>query len=75
MPTSIHYPLTPEQRNQLPADLAFVEERLQDISVLIHACYGDENQVAIRADEVGGALQRLKWELARIQPKTRTAAG
>jgi hypothetical protein len=75
MAASIHHPLTPEQRTQLREDIALVEERLQNIAVLMHACYGDENQVAIRADEVDGALQRLKWELDRIQPKTRTAAG
>jgi hypothetical protein len=41
----------------------------------MHACYGDESQAAIRADEITGALQRLKWELERIQPKAQTAAG
>ena len=75
MATSIHHPLTPEQQTQLREDLALVEERLQNIGILMHACYGDESQAAIRADEVDGALQRLKWELGRIQPKTRTAAG
>jgi hypothetical protein len=39
----------------------------------MHACYSDESQAAIRADEVDGALQRLKWELDRMQPKTQTA--
>ena len=71
---SIHHPLTPGQRAQLREDLALVEERLQNIAIVMHACYGDENQVAIRADEVDGALQRLKWALDRIQAKTRTAA-
>jgi len=72
--TSIHYPPTPEQRTQLREDLALVEERLQSIAVVMHACYGDESRAAIRADEVDGALQRLKWELDRMQPKTQTAA-
>jgi hypothetical protein len=74
MTASVHHPLTPEQRIQLKEDLAFVAERMQNIAVVMHACYGDENQVAIRADEVDGALQRLKWELDRMQPKTQTAA-
>ena len=75
MTSSVHHPLTSEQRIQLGEDLALVEERVQNIALLMHACYGDESQSAIRADEVDGALQRLKWELDRIQPKTRTAAG
>ena len=75
MATSIHHPLTPEQRTQLREDLALVEERLQNIGILMHACYGDESQAAVRADEVDGAFQRLKWELSRMQPKARTAAG
>jgi len=70
MATSIHrHPLTVAQRKQLDQDIAIVQERLQNISVLMHACYGDESQAAIRADEVNGALQRLKWELGRIQPE------
>ena len=72
---SIHHPLTPEQRSQLGEDLVLVEERLQDIAILMHARYGDESQAAIRADEVDGALQRLKWQLDRMQPKTQTATG
>ena len=76
MTTSIrHYPLTIEQRTQLERDLNAVQERLQNIAVLMHACYGDESQPAIRADEVGGALQRLQWELERIQRKAQAAAG
>ena len=76
MATSIHrHPLTVEQRRRLDQDIAIVQERLQNISELMHACYGDESQAAIRADEITGALQRLKWELERIQPKAQTAAG
>jgi hypothetical protein len=76
MATSIHrHPLTVEQRRRLDQDIAIVQERLQNISALMHACYGDESQAAIRADEITGALQRLKWELERIQPKAQTAAG
>jgi hypothetical protein len=74
MPTSIHhYPLTGEQRTQLEQDLKLIQERLQAIDVLMHACYGDDSQAAIRADEVDAALQRLKWELERL-PKAQTAA-
>ena len=74
MTSSIHHPLTLEQRIQLGEDLALVEERMQNIAVLMHACHGDESQAAIRADEVDAALQRLKWALDRVQAKTQTAA-
>jgi len=74
MATAIHHPLTLEQQTLLREDLALVEERLQNIAVLMHACYGDENQAAIRADEIDGALQRLKWELERMQQKAQTAS-
>jgi hypothetical protein len=74
MTTSVHHPLTPEQRIQLGEDLALVEERMQNIAVLMHACYGDESQASIRADEGDATLQRLKWKLDRRQPKTQTAA-
>ena len=74
MATSIQrHPLTVEQRRQLDQDIAIVQERLQNISVLMHACYGDESQPAIRADEVDGALQRLKWQLERMKAKAQTA--
>lgn len=75
MVISIHHPLTAEQRSQLREDLFFIEERLQQVALLMHACYGDESQAATRADEVEAALQRLKWQLERMQPKTQAAAG
>ena len=67
-------PLTTEQKKQLDEDIAYVEERLRDISILMRVCHGDDSQVAIRADETAAALQRLKWELERAQQK-RQAAG
>jgi hypothetical protein len=75
MVMSIHHPLTAEQRSQLREDLLFIEERLQHVALLMHACYGHESQAATRADEVDAALQRLKWQLDRMQPKAQTAAG
>jgi hypothetical protein len=68
------HPLTAEQTRQLEEDIAYVEERLRDISVLMRVCHGDNSQPAIRADETAAALQRLKWELERAQQK-RQAAG
>ena len=68
------HPLTAEQKRQLDGDIADVEERLRDISVLMRVCHGEDSQAAIRADETAAALQRLKWELERAQQK-RQAAG
>jgi len=76
MPTSAkRHPLTSEQTAQLRDDLALIEERLQAIVILMRACYGEQSQAAIRAEETSGALQRLKWELERVQQKTQTAGG
>jgi Trm5-related predicted tRNA methylase len=68
MPTSrdVH-PLTDEQTVQLRRDLALVEERLQDIAILMRICHGEDSQAVIRADKTSGALQRLKWELERTK--------
>ena len=68
MPTSKDVrPLTNAQAVQLRHDLTLVEERLQDIAILMRVCYGDDSQAVIRADETAAALQRLKWELERMK--------
>jgi Trm5-related predicted tRNA methylase len=75
MPTSKDVrPLTNEQAVQLRHDLTLVEERLQDIAILMRVSYGEDSQAVIRADETAAALQRLKWELERMQVR-RQAAG
>lgn len=73
-PTERH-PLTPEQGTHLREDLALVEQRLQNIGIVMKACDGDESQATIRAEEVDAALQRPKWELERMKMKMQTAAG
>ena len=66
MPTSRDLrPLTNDQAVQLRHDLTRVEERLQDIAILMRISYGEESQPVIRADETAAALQRLKWALER----------
>ena len=76
MSTSVdRHALTSKQKSQLRHDLTLIEEKLQDISVLMHACYGDDSHPAIRADEAAAALQRLKWELERERQKEHAAAG
>lgn len=74
MSTSVdRHPLTSEQKTLLRHDLTLIEEKLQDICVLMHACHGDDSQSAIRADETAAALQRLKWELERMLQKEHAA--
>jgi Trm5-related predicted tRNA methylase len=69
MPTSTEnlHPLTNEQEVQLRHDLTLIDERIQDIAVLMRVSYGDDSQAVIRADETAAALQRLKWELERTK--------
>jgi hypothetical protein len=66
-------PLTDEQAVQLHRDLTLVEERLQDIAILMRVSYGEESQAVIRADETSAALQRLKWELERTSVREQAA--
>ena len=74
MATSVHHHApTVEQRRQLDQDITDIEDRLQSITTLVRACYGPDSQPAIRADEVAGAVQRLKWELERRELKTLAA--
>jgi Trm5-related predicted tRNA methylase len=75
MPTSNDlHPLTDAQAVQLRRDLTLVEERLQDIAILMRICYGEDSQAVIRADETSGALQRLKWELERANVRAQAAS-
>jgi hypothetical protein len=52
---------------QLRRDLTLVEERLEDIAILMRVCYGEESQAVIRADETAAALQLLRWVLERTK--------
>jgi hypothetical protein len=55
--------------------LILVEERLQDVAILMRVCYGEESHAVTRADETLAALQRLKWELERAKlPKHASAS-
>ena len=74
MPTSADLrPLTNEQEVLLRHDLTLVEERLQDIAILMRVCFGEESQAVVRADETTAALQRLKWELERTKLRQQAA--
>jgi hypothetical protein len=75
MPTSNDlHPLTDDQSVQLGHDLTLIEERLQDIAILMRICYGDDSQAVIRADETAAALQRLKWALERMNVRALAAS-
>ena len=74
MATSVHHHApTVEQRQRLHEDIADIDGKLQSVTTLVRACYGPDSQPAIRADEVAGAVQRLKWELERRELKTLAA--
>ena len=51
-----------------------LSRRLQAVIGWVRAWYGEESQAVIRAEETSCALQRLKWELERVQQKTWAAA-
>jgi len=65
--------LTSAQSVQLRHDLTLVEERLQDIAILMRICYGEDSQAVIRADETCAALQRLRWALERTNLRVQAA--
>ena len=67
------YPLTSDQKRQLDEDLTKVDDRLQEIIILMRATYGEASQPVIRAEETAAALQRLKWMLERTQQRRQAA--
>jgi hypothetical protein len=73
MATSSNPRFTIDQRQRLDQDIADIEEKLHSITRLVRVYYDADSPAAIRADEVDGAVQRLKWELERGQQKTMTA--
>jgi hypothetical protein len=70
----IEDPPTIEQRKQLDEEVTFIEERLHGIIAWMREWYGTDSRAAIRAEETSGALQRLKWELERVQQAAHAAA-
>jgi hypothetical protein len=42
-----------------------MKARLKEIATLMRACFGETNQVFVRAEECSAAAQRLEWELDR----------
>jgi hypothetical protein len=64
---------TSAQAVQLRHDLTLIEERLQDIAILMRISYGENSQPVIRADQISAALQRLKWALERTNVRALAA--
>jgi hypothetical protein len=59
-------PLTCDQKTQLNDDIKAIENLLDPMIVLIRAACGLGSPPVIRAEEIYGAVQRLKWELERL---------
>jgi hypothetical protein len=64
------YPLTKDQVRQTDIDLGEMQQRSEEISQLFSAAYGAADQRAVRAEEVFGSVQRLRWVLHRLAKKT-----
>ena len=59
------FPPTSDQIREARLYLAGTKERAEEISCFMSAGYGSDDQRAIRAQELVGAIQRLIWELER----------
>jgi hypothetical protein len=59
------YPMTEEQRSALTRDLLSLRGKIEEITLLMTACYGPRSQVSFRAGEISSSLQRFEWELER----------
>jgi hypothetical protein len=60
-----HEPLSVQQLRQLHEDVAELADRAQEITTLLQASHGPEDPRAVRAQEVGAAIQRLQWAIER----------
>jgi hypothetical protein len=69
-----HYPMTEDQRQAFDRDMETVVGDLDGIATLLHACYGDEDPEAWRADEACAAMRRLSWAVERHDQSVRSGA-
>jgi hypothetical protein len=58
-------PATPDQKTELSATLARLEHMCAVVLELLTTMYGPDDNRAIRAGELCGALQRLTWDVVR----------
>jgi hypothetical protein len=66
-----HYPMTEDQQQTLNQELESTVTNLEDMTILLRACYGEKDMRVVRAEEANGAVQRLIWALER-EPETAT---
>jgi hypothetical protein len=70
-----HYPLTDEQRRDVSQELATMIHNLKNIASLLRACGAEMDMAVYRAEEAGGAVQRLVWAIERRNAKQQHASG
>ena len=63
--TEERHPMTVDQRELLAEDRLTVRQKVEEITVLVGACFGAASQVSFRAGEISSAIQRFEWELER----------
>jgi hypothetical protein len=63
-------PMSIQQRRILKQDLTELREKLAKVVSLIRACYGENKEPFVRAEETAAALQRLEWVLEREEAMT-----
>ncbi len=71
-PGEQRHPLTPEQREETRSEIAEIKARLAEMATLMRACFGDADQVTVRAEEVCAAVERFEWELERTRQNTQS---
>jgi hypothetical protein len=62
--------MTIQQRQVLKQDLAELRDKLAGVVNLLRACYGENKEPFIRAEDTAAALQRLEWVLEREEAMT-----
>jgi hypothetical protein len=54
-------------RDTLTEDLLEVRRKVEEIALLMNACYGPKSQISFRAGEISSSIQRFEWELERLE--------
>jgi hypothetical protein len=59
---------TPTQFKDAWREIELVKAKLQKLHEDACRTCGDDSRVALRAEECANAVQRLEWELQRLEP-------
>ena len=59
---------TPTQFKDARQEIELVKAKLQKLHEDARRYCGDESRFTLRAEECANAVQRLEWELRRIEP-------